>query len=205
MNIAEVERRTGLTRANIRFYEKEGLIAPARSANGYRDYTEADVETLRKVRLLRQLRVPVPEIRAVQAGEHALPDTAARQLDVLEQDIPRGTAGVCGLPRDLRRPRRVGRAGRGQIPVHLGAAVLCRGCAGEQDRIPPAGCPWRRYFARSLDLSLYGLIWSMMALWGFRMTRILFHSLSGRCCAAIQRGCWPLSLSRCCCTSGARR
>ena len=52
MNIAEVERRTGLTCANIRFYEKEGLVAPARGANGYRDYTEADVETLRKVRLL---------------------------------------------------------------------------------------------------------------------------------------------------------
>ena len=52
MNIAEVERRTGLTRANIRFYEKEGLLSPARGANGYRDYTEADVETLRKVRLL---------------------------------------------------------------------------------------------------------------------------------------------------------
>lgn len=73
MNIAEVERRTGLTRANIRFYEKEGLIAPARSANGYRDYTEADVETLRKVRLLRQLRVPVPEIRAVQAANTPCP------------------------------------------------------------------------------------------------------------------------------------
>ena len=62
MNIAEVERRTGLTRANIRFYEKEGLIAPARSANGYRDYTAADVETLRKVRLLRQLRLSVADI-----------------------------------------------------------------------------------------------------------------------------------------------
>ena len=52
MNIAEVERRTGLTRANIRFYEKEGLLSPARGANGYRDYTEKDVETLRKILLL---------------------------------------------------------------------------------------------------------------------------------------------------------
>ena len=90
MNIAEVERRTGMTRANIRFYEKEGLIAPARGANGYRDYTEADVETLRKVRLLRQLRVSVADIRAVQAGERTLPETAARQLGVLEQDIREG-------------------------------------------------------------------------------------------------------------------
>ena len=30
MNIAEAERRTGLTRANIRFYEKEGLLTPTR-------------------------------------------------------------------------------------------------------------------------------------------------------------------------------
>lgn len=43
MNIAEAERRTGLTRANIRFYEKEGLLTPTRGANGYRDYTEDDV------------------------------------------------------------------------------------------------------------------------------------------------------------------
>ena len=40
MNIAEAERRTGLTRANIRFYEKEGLLKPTRGENGYRDYTE---------------------------------------------------------------------------------------------------------------------------------------------------------------------
>ena len=31
MVIKEVEALTGMTRANIRFYEKEGLIAPARS------------------------------------------------------------------------------------------------------------------------------------------------------------------------------
>lgn len=30
MNIKEIERRSGLTRANIRYYEQEGLLAPAR-------------------------------------------------------------------------------------------------------------------------------------------------------------------------------
>ena len=45
MNIAEAERRTGLTRANIRFYEKEGLLKPTRGENGYRDYTEDNVQT----------------------------------------------------------------------------------------------------------------------------------------------------------------
>ena len=39
MTIKEIEERTGMDRANIRFYEKEGLLAPERLANGYRDYT----------------------------------------------------------------------------------------------------------------------------------------------------------------------
>ena len=169
MNIAEVERRTGLTRANIRFYEKEGLVAPARSANGYRDYTEADVETLRKVRLLRQLRLSVADIRAVQAGERGLPEAAADQLGVLEQDIREGQQAraacraICddraewdGL--DVNKYLSIS-----PLPVYGGRTP------GAQDRIPPAGCPWRRYFARGLDQSLYGLIWSMIALWGFRL------------------------------------
>ena len=67
MNIAEAERRTGLTRANIRFYEKEGLLTPTRGANGYRDYTEDDVQTLRKIMLLRRLRLSVPDIRAIES------------------------------------------------------------------------------------------------------------------------------------------
>ena len=32
MTIQELEKRTGLPRASIRFYEKEGLIAPKQTA-----------------------------------------------------------------------------------------------------------------------------------------------------------------------------
>ena len=81
MNIAEAERRTGLSRANIRFYEKEGLLTPTRGENGYRDYTEDNVQTLRKIMLLRRLRLSVPDIRAIESGEKALPEAAAGQLD----------------------------------------------------------------------------------------------------------------------------
>ena len=48
MTIKEVETLTGITKANIRFYEKEGLLAPGRSSNNYREYSEDDVEHLRK-------------------------------------------------------------------------------------------------------------------------------------------------------------
>ena len=42
MTIKEVESRTELVRANIRYYESQGLISPVRRENGYREYTQQD-------------------------------------------------------------------------------------------------------------------------------------------------------------------
>jgi len=63
VKINQVEQLVGITKGNIRFYEKEGLLNPGRnSENGYREYSEADVVWLKKVRLLRMLDVPIEEI-----------------------------------------------------------------------------------------------------------------------------------------------
>ena len=44
MNINELERLTGITRQNIRFYEKKGLLHPMRnSENNYREYSQEDL------------------------------------------------------------------------------------------------------------------------------------------------------------------
>ena len=48
MTIKEVEQYLEVPRATVRFYEKEGLIRPERGGNGYRDYSEEDVEKLRQ-------------------------------------------------------------------------------------------------------------------------------------------------------------
>ena len=74
MKINEVEQLVGVTKRNIRFYEKEGLLSPGRTDNGYRDYGEADVEALRKIKLLRKLDVPLEEIRRMQQGTLTLTD-----------------------------------------------------------------------------------------------------------------------------------
>ena len=63
MTIKEVETLTGITKANIRFYEKEGLLAPGRSSNNYREYSEDDVEHLRKIRIFRIMGFSVAQIR----------------------------------------------------------------------------------------------------------------------------------------------
>lgn len=70
MKINQVEELVGITKKNIRFYEDEGLITPDRnSQNGYREYTLQDVERLQKIKLLRQLDIPIEKIRMVQEGK----------------------------------------------------------------------------------------------------------------------------------------
>ena len=86
MTIKEMEARTGLTRANIRFYEAEGLVAPERRPNGYRDYSEEDLAVLQRVKLLRSLHMSLEEIKAVQAGDRTLAQALDRHLIQLEQD-----------------------------------------------------------------------------------------------------------------------
>lgn len=86
MNIHEIEVRTGLERANIRYYEKEGLLKPSRLLNGYRDYCEADVETLLRIKLLRELEVSVAEIARLQTNETVLQDVIASRLEMLQRE-----------------------------------------------------------------------------------------------------------------------
>ena len=66
MTIKEVEECTGLSRSNVRFYEKEGLISPARNEkNGYRDYSKSDIENIKKIAYLRTLGISVEDIRNI--------------------------------------------------------------------------------------------------------------------------------------------
>ena len=70
MTVKEIEERLDISRANIRFYETEGLIHPSRKPNGYRDYSEEDIRTLELIRLLRALHVGLGEIRALSPGKY---------------------------------------------------------------------------------------------------------------------------------------
>jgi DNA-binding transcriptional MerR regulator len=70
MKINQAAELAGITSKNIRFYEDQGLIAPARDAgNGYRDYSMEDVEQLYRIKLLRMLGISCENIRRLQSGE----------------------------------------------------------------------------------------------------------------------------------------
>ncbi|GAA4333816.1 Cd(II)/Pb(II)-responsive transcriptional regulator [Variovorax defluvii] len=66
--IGEAATLSGLSATNIRYYEKEGLIAPqARGDNSYRLYTDADVHQLRFIRLCRAMDMSLDEVRELLA------------------------------------------------------------------------------------------------------------------------------------------
>jgi DNA-binding transcriptional MerR regulator len=52
MRIGELERRTGVHRRLLRYYEEQSLLRPERTPGGYREYAEADVATVRHIRNL---------------------------------------------------------------------------------------------------------------------------------------------------------
>ena len=95
MNIKQASEQSGVSAPNIRFYEKEGLLTPARrQGNDYRDYTAGDVRTLKLIRMLRMLDVPLSTIKAVLRGEQSLQQALQAQQTVLEQQAAQLAAAM---------------------------------------------------------------------------------------------------------------
>ena len=87
MKINKVEQLVGITKKNIRFYEEKGLITPARNEeNMYREYSDADVDMLLRIKLLRQLSIPIDEIAKLQNGYLTLEDCMRRHRIYLERE-----------------------------------------------------------------------------------------------------------------------
>lgn len=94
MKINEVEERVGISKANIRFYEKQGLLSPARSANGYREYSEEDILRLQQIIILRKLGISVQDIEKIQKGELSLQDAIQTNIIQLEEQIEQLTGSL---------------------------------------------------------------------------------------------------------------
>lgn len=84
MNIKEAETVTGISKRNIRYYEQAGLICPTRNReNDYREYTETDINTLKLIRALRMIDMPLEQIKEVIQGKATLHDAASAHKQTL--------------------------------------------------------------------------------------------------------------------------
>lgn len=65
MKIGELSKETGVSIRSLRYYEKKNLIRPPRQENGYREYEESDIETVKAVQLFLKLGMNTEEIYQV--------------------------------------------------------------------------------------------------------------------------------------------
>ena len=62
MLINEVCKKCFLTKKAVEYYIEQGLVVPTLQENGYRSFTEEDVERLKKISILRNLDLSVADI-----------------------------------------------------------------------------------------------------------------------------------------------
>lgn len=171
MTIKEVEERTGLDRGNIRFYEKEGLLDPQRLENGYRDYSEEDVQILLRIKLLRSLHISLEEIRGLKAGEGLLIDTLTRQIAQLEREKRDAESAqtICrAMVADEVTFDRLDAEKYLTIIPKQEREMPNSYFSVASDMEPQAFCPWRRFLARMLDLAVYSLVWVFLLVFLFK-------------------------------------
>ncbi len=95
VSIKEAQQITGITSQNIRYYEKEGLLTPARKAeNSYREYSDEDIRRLKLIKLFRKLGMPIGDIKRLLNGETTLKDAVALQKIRLESEKETLTAAL---------------------------------------------------------------------------------------------------------------
>ena len=95
MRITEAAQCAGTSPRMLRYYEAEGLLAPMRRDNGYRDYGAGEVSAARQIVALSRAGLPLSLIRtvlpcamengALRACPSVAPELRRRLRDVEEQ------------------------------------------------------------------------------------------------------------------------
>jgi|SRR5215207_681416 len=108
VTIGEFSRLTHLSVKTLHHYHEIGLLAPARidPSSGYRRYETTQVPTAQLIRRLRDLQMPLAQVRSVvEAPDVASRDEALRQhLDQMEQELVRTRDVVASLRSMLTLP-----------------------------------------------------------------------------------------------------
>ena len=95
MNIKTAEELSGVSRQNIRFYEREGLLTPDRNPeNDYREYHQEHIEILKRIRIMRMLDMPLDQIKLVLEGEMSPAEAAKEQKEKLKQQQEQLAAAI---------------------------------------------------------------------------------------------------------------
>ncbi len=88
MFINEVCHIVGLSRKSIRYYEENGLLSPKRNTeNDYRVYTEEDINKLKVIKFLRELDVPIRDLKMLNDGSITLQECMTDRIYKIKEQV----------------------------------------------------------------------------------------------------------------------
>ena len=89
-HVKEAAQLSGVSVKTLHHYDKIGLLVPAKSENGYRTYSQADLERLQIILYYKYLGFSLEKIaELLSQDDQALLPHLVRQLDCLEQERDR--------------------------------------------------------------------------------------------------------------------
>lgn len=86
MLINEVAKMCDVTKKAIQYYVSQGVVTPTVLENGYSDFSEEDVNILKKVVLYRRLGLSVPEIKRVLQDQNDVKEILYQRVLELERE-----------------------------------------------------------------------------------------------------------------------
>ena len=96
--ISQAAGLSGVSAANIRFYEKEKLLSPhGRGENSYRFYSDGDVHQLRFIRLCRAMDMSLDEVRTLLGLDLTLKADCDAARDALDGHLAHVRARLAEL------------------------------------------------------------------------------------------------------------
>jgi DNA-binding transcriptional MerR regulator len=106
VRIGELAQKTKIPARMLRYYEEQGLIAPRRLENGYRDYDDALVARAEKVRCFVDAGVPLRAIDSILSsmedpGEPVAPERTAEFGAMLIRERDRMVERLDSLERNI--------------------------------------------------------------------------------------------------------
>ena len=102
MRISELAEQAGVTVKAVRYYERLGLVAPARLGNGYREYDDEHLRVVREIRELATTGIPPgrarPFVDCLGSG-HAHSDECPASREAYRESLAEVDAAIAQLER----------------------------------------------------------------------------------------------------------
>jgi len=95
--IKQTAEKTGISPDTLRYYDKEGIVSPKRYENGYRQYNDNDITSLKNVIVMKYAHFTLAEMKSMEELLTCDPSTNCTELctHILKSKITELRRAIC--------------------------------------------------------------------------------------------------------------